>query len=345
MSTTRPHGDLEVAQITGDAHVADHGPAYEGDLAAAFVGGVQDLLDAVDVTGEARQDDALVGPGEDLAQDAGDVAFGSDEAGDLGVGGVREQQVDALLAEPREGGEVGEAAVERQLVHLEVAGVDDHSGRGADGDGQRVRDGVVDGDELAVEGTDALALAFDDLKGVRPDAVFLELGLDEGEGQLGTDQREVGLLAEQEGDGADVVLVAVGQDDADDVVEAVPDGREVRKDQVDAGLVDLGEEHPAVDDQQLAAEFEDGHVAADFPEAAERGDAQASRREGRGRAELRMRMAQKSLLTTHATCPSGTRRGTHGARDIVRDFWFLVVRYSVVKSVVRAVPRLRRDPS
>ena len=122
-----------------------------------------------------------------------------------------------------------------------------------------------------------------DLKGVRADAVLLELRLDQREGQLGADQRDVRLLAEQVGDAADVVLVAVREDDALDVVEAVPDGREVRQDQVDSGLLLLGEEHAAVDDQQAAVVLEDRHVAADLAEAAERGDAQAALRELRRR--------------------------------------------------------------
>ena len=117
-----------------------------------------------------------------------------------------------------------------------------------------------------------------DLEGVRADAVLLELGLDQGEGQLGADQRDVRLLAQQERDGADVVLVAVREHDALDVVEAVPDGGEVRQDQVDSGLLLLGEEHAAVDDQQAAAVLEDRHVAADLAETAERGDAQAALR-------------------------------------------------------------------
>ena len=55
--------------------------------------------------------------------------------GHLGVGGVDQQQVDALLAEPGEGPQVGDPAVERQLVHLEVAGVQHElAGRGADRD-------------------------------------------------------------------------------------------------------------------------------------------------------------------------------------------------------------------
>lgn len=163
-------------------------------------------------------------------------------------------------------------AVQRELVHLEVAGVDHHARGCADGDREGVRDGVVDRHELAVEGADAFAVALRDFERVGADAVLLELGLDEGEGQLGADQRDVRLLAEQEGDAADVVLVAVREDDALDVVEAVPDGREVRQDQVDSGLLLLGEEHSAVDDQEAAPVFEDRHVPADFTEAAERGD-------------------------------------------------------------------------
>ena len=77
-------------------------------------------------------------------------------------------------------------------------------------------------------------------------------------------------LAQQVRHRADVVLVAVGEHQRLDVVEPVPDRVEVGQDQVDAGVVLLGEQHPAVDDQQPAVVLEDGHVAADLAEAAER---------------------------------------------------------------------------
>ena len=80
-----------------------------------------------------------------------DLALGGREAGHLGVGRVDEEQVDALFAEPGERAQVGEPAVERQLVHLEVAGVQHEAGRRADRDGERVGDRVVDRDELEVE--------------------------------------------------------------------------------------------------------------------------------------------------------------------------------------------------
>ena len=48
------------------------------------------------------------------------------------------------------------------------------------------------------------------------------------------------------------------------------------------GLVLLGEQDAAVDDQQLAGVLEDRHVAADLAEAAERGHAQAAGGQSRG---------------------------------------------------------------
>ena len=145
-----------------------------------------------------------------------------------------------------------------------------------------VGDRVVDRDELAVERAEPLPVALAHAERVRLDAVLLELGLDQREGQRGADERDVGLEAQQVRHRADVVLVPVGEDDGLDVVEPVLEVGEVGQDQVDAGLVVVGEEHAAVDDEQLAAVLEDGHVAADLAEAAERDDPHAAVGEGSG---------------------------------------------------------------
>ena len=91
-----------------------------------------------------------------------------------------------------------------------------------------------------------------------------------------------------------MVLVAVRQDDRNDVVEAVPDVAEVGQDQIDSGLLGLGEQHAAVDDQQLPVVLEDGHVATDLAETAEGHDAQGSGGQRRRRAEVRVRVAHPS---------------------------------------------------
>jgi hypothetical protein len=188
-----------------------------------------------------------------------------------------QEEVDPFLAEAGERAQVGDAAVERQLVHLEVTGVQRDAGGRLDRDGQGVGDRVVDRDELELERTEVHDVALGHrVLGRVLELVLLELGLQEGQRQLRADDRDVAALAQQVRDAADVVLVAVRQDDADDVLEAVADRSEVREDQVDAGLGLLGEEDAAVDDQDLAAVLERRHVAADLAESSQRDDAQGA---------------------------------------------------------------------
>ena len=73
-----------------------------------------------------------------------------------------------------------------------------------------------------------------------------------------------------------MVLVRVGEHQRLDLVEAVLDVAQVGQDQVDAGFVVPGEQHPAVDDQQPAEMLENRHVPADFADPAKRGDPQAA---------------------------------------------------------------------
>ena len=290
-------GHPEVPEVTRDAHVAHHGPADEGDLAPVPDRGIEHLLDPVHVRGETGDDDALAGAGEDLVEDGRDVTFGGHHAGHFGVGRVGHQQVDARGAEPGEPGQVGEPAVQRQLVHLEVAGVQDQAGLGPDGHGERVRDRVVDGQELAVEGPERVVAALDHLHGHRVETVLGQLALHEGQGQPRADQRDVGPLPEQVGDRADVVLVGVREDERLDLAEPAVQVSEVGQDQVHAGLVGIGEQDAAVHDEQPAAVLEDRHVPADLADPAQGDDAQAAAGQRGRRGEVRVRVA-------HALMPS-----------------------------------------
>ncbi len=166
----------------------------------------------------------------------------------------------------------------------------DEARTGTDGNGQTVGDGVVDGKELALETAQLGAVSFLDLLEHRHDAVLLELLLDQGEREPGSHQRDVGPLAQQVRHTADVVLVAVGEDHCGDLVQPIADPAEVRQDHVDAGLVLLGEEHPAVHDQQRAVVLEDGHVATDLAEAAQTDDPEPTLRELGGLLQLGVRM-------------------------------------------------------
>ena len=144
---------------------------------------VEDLLDAVDVTGEARDDHSSGRLAEHLLDGRDQIAFRHHESRNLGVRRVDEEQVEALLAETRESSEVGDPAVQRELVHLEVARVQDQAGVGADGDGEAIGNGMVDGEEFEPERPFLTRFAGDDLDQSRRDLELLELCCEEVQGE------------------------------------------------------------------------------------------------------------------------------------------------------------------
>ncbi|MCU1587574.1 MAG: hypothetical protein JWN31_1067, partial [Frankiales bacterium] len=92
----------------------------------------------------------------------------------------------------------------------------------------------------------------------------------------------------------------------------------VGQDQVDARLLGLGEQHAAVDYEQLAVVLEDRHVAADLAEHAECDDPQRTVRERRGRPEIRVRVAHARTPPARRSAPSWVTwsgvAGTRGSR-------------------------------
>ena len=106
--------------------------------------------------------------------------------GPLGVRRVAEQQVDAAVADLGEPPDVGPEAVDRRVVELAVARVQDAARRRLDHDRDVVRDRVRHADELEPERAElerrALRLDLEQL-GRAQQAVLVELRLDEAERQ------------------------------------------------------------------------------------------------------------------------------------------------------------------
>ena len=73
---------------------------------------------------------------------------------------------------------------------------------------------------------------------------------------------------------ADVVLVAVGDEEAAELLLVFRKIGDVRNDKVHAVHVVLGEAEAAVDDDHVLAVFQHGHVLADLIQTAERNDLQ-----------------------------------------------------------------------
>ena len=113
------------------------------------------------------------------------------------------------------------------------------------------------------------------------DAVLVELGTGHRHGQRAAVHRRLVLAQrpEHEGQGPEVVLVAVGDDDRLDVLGVVAQVGEVRQDEVDPRLLRRGEAQPDVDDDDPVVVLDDRHVLADLPESAEGKDAQLAAHE------------------------------------------------------------------
>ena len=101
---------------------------------------------------------------------------------------------------------------------------------------------------------------------------FLELAGDQPGGERRREQRRLQLLGEI-GQRADMILVAVGQDDPGEPLLLLLDELEVGQDQVDARIGRIGEGQAEVDHDPLAAAAVEIDVHADLARAAE-GDEQ-----------------------------------------------------------------------
>ena len=266
--------DLQIAQLRADLEHILHASAGDGHLSAVALGRLDDGLDAVHVGGEGGDDDALVAVAELLVQVPGDGVLAGGDAGALDVGGVGKQRQNALLAQLAEPCQIGHA-VGGAGVDLEVAGEDDLAHGGGDAEGHGVGDGVVDVDEFHGEaaGFDGVAGLVGDELDLLVQAVLLQLQLDQAVGHGGAVDGAHHLL-HGVGDGADVVLVSVGDEETLELVLVLHKVGKVGDDQVHAVHILIGEGHAAVDDDHILAILQDGAVLADLIQTAQRNDFQ-----------------------------------------------------------------------
>jgi hypothetical protein len=267
--------DVQQMELARQLDVGLHGAAHEGDLAVLLERHVDDLLDAVDVAGEAGHDHASLGPlEEEPAQRAAHRALRGGEAGLLGVGRVAQQQRHTLVADGGQARDVRAAPVDGREVELEVARVQDDPHLRVEG--QRVREGhrVGHGNELHLEGPDPAALAVGDLD---EGQVVGDLGLGkavagEAQGQRRAVDRDVDVLDEV-AQRTGMVLVAVGEHDRVHAIASFDQPAEVGKDQIHAVHRGLGEHEAGVDDDDASVLLDRGAVSADLAQTAEERDA------------------------------------------------------------------------
>ena len=107
------------------------------------------------------------------------------------------------------------------------------------------------------------------------DAVLLEPAGDHAERELRRVDGHLGVeVLQQVRQGADVVLVAVRDDDAAQLVLVLKDIGVIRQDKVHAGMIVIREHETGVVQNHVVTVLDDRHVLADAVEAAQRNDLQ-----------------------------------------------------------------------
>ena len=149
---------------------------------------------------------------------------------------------------------VGALTVDRVGVELEVAGVDDGADRGLDPVPQPVDHGMRHAERLDAEGPEREGPP--GLDGVEPrlleEPVLAQPLPGQGQRHPGPEDGHV-QLPEEVRQGADVVLVGVGEDDAPHLLPPRDEVGEVRNDVVDPGQLVVGEHEAAVDAEEVLA--------------------------------------------------------------------------------------------
>ncbi len=268
-------GHLEVAQLGRLGHHIEHTAPGKRHLALVLHRIVHDLLHAVDVGGETCDDDAAVLRAlEQVGEALPHLALAHGHAGLHRVGRIHQQRQHAAVAQLAKARQVGDLALDRGGVDLEVARHDDNAGGGVDRQGQRVWNRVVDVDEL--HGHTAHLDGVARLHHIQLDAaeqpVLLELALDQPQREARGIDRGVDAL-EQKRQPADVILVAVGEHDSAQLFAVLLHIAEVGDDQIHAGHLLIREGQTAIDDEHIAAALDHGHIFADLMQAAQRDDA------------------------------------------------------------------------
>ena len=270
-------GNFDVSKIFGDLRGVVHGAAEEGDFASVLVGELDSEINAVDRRREARDKKAALGVGEDFVELAADGALAGRVSLALDVGGILKQGQHARFAVFGEGVQVEKFVVGGCGINLEIASVNDDAERRVDREGNAIDQAMRDLDRMNREGSglEALVGAHFAEVGVVEQAVLVEFVFDVSERELGAPDRDV-KFGEHPGECADVVFVAVSEDDSANALAVFGEIRNVGNDDVDAEEFGFGEHESGVDDDDVVSPA-DGHaVHAEFAEAPEGNDLQFS---------------------------------------------------------------------
>ncbi|CDC25498.1 uncharacterized protein BN668_01818 [Firmicutes bacterium CAG:466] len=198
------------------------------------------------------------------------ILFRHSKAFAFRVGAVAHEEQYALTAQFRKTLQVDDIPVDGCIVHFKVPGMDDHTHRGLDCQRHRVGDGMVCMDEFHHHFPQFYFFAGHNgvQCGFIQHFMLSELIFQQAQCQQCAEYRHFQLF-QYIGQCADVVFVTVSQHDASDFFYVLCQIGNIRNNQVNAQHIVLGERQATVDDDDIVAVFQYGHILPDLFQTAQ----------------------------------------------------------------------------
>ena len=266
--------DIEHVEFGSGLNDIDHAAAFDDNLPAVFVGMVDDLLNAVHVGGEGRDNDtSILVVAENLVDIPADCFLGRCMSGALRIGGVAHEGQHTFISQFGEALQIDGVAVNRRIIHLEIACVYDRARGGLDGQGSGIHNTVIGLDEFDIKFSQFHNVAEgDNVKFCHLEQVVLaELVFDDAHRQTRPVHGDIDLF-QNIGKGADMIFMAMGDDKCLHLIYFLFQIRGVRNDQIDPEHVVLRECKAAVHDHNAVPVLKRSDVHADLLQTPERND-------------------------------------------------------------------------
>ena len=215
--------DLQITDIQSGLYNVDHTAAHDHNLTSVISCRVHDLLYTVHVRSKCSDDDSRIArPVENIKEGLADSPLRHRIPRTLRVRGIRHQRQNAFLAKFCEPRQIDHVAVNRRIVNLEIARMEDHADRRCDRQRDRISDTVVGADKLNLVASERnLVPCLNTGKRRSGHIALFELVLHKCQCQRGTEYRHM-KFPQKERQRADMVLMAMRQHDTDDLVTVLP---------------------------------------------------------------------------------------------------------------------------
>src|SRR5438876_2957824 len=270
-------GNLDIAQVFSDLRRTGHGPANERNFAPVLPGEFYRELNAMNRRRKTRNKQPALGAGKNFIELAAHRPLTGRVTFALNIGAVLKQGQHALFTVFGKCVKIKEPVVGGRGINFEVAGVNDHAERRVDRQRNAIHQAVRYLNGMNSKRSYLEALAWTNLAQVRAveEAMFIQLVLDVGKRELRSPHRDV-QLGKDPWQGANVILVAVSQNNPAHMLSVFGEIRNFGDNNVHAQKFGLGEHKAGIDDDNVIAS-EAGHaVHAELAQPAERHDVEFS---------------------------------------------------------------------